>query len=475
VTIRSRFAPSPTGHLHIGGARTALFSWLFARHAGGQFVLRIEDTDRERSTPESIRAIVESLEWLGLDWDEGPFFQSERLALYRERAGALFAAGRLYRCWCTSEELEARRQAALAAGRRPAYDRTCRDLTTPPAGRSAFTLRFRTPLEGETPVDDLVKGPVVFQNAELDDFIVVRSDGMPVYNFCATVDDHDMRLTHIVRGDDHLANTPRQILLYQALEAPVPAFAHLPQILGLDKARLSKRHGATSVLAYREEGFLPDALVNYLARLGWSHGDQEIFTREELIRHFTLENVGKAAGIFNPEKIQWVNFQWLKATPPERLTELVVPFLECAGLPVPGDRDWLVRAVATLRERAKTLVELADFLRFYLVDTIEPEPKAAAKHLTAQVAPAFDDLVARLEGLPGWDPATIEAAFQATLASREMKLGALAQPVRVAVTGGTVSPGIFEVLDVLGRERTLARLRAARARLAGGAETPIPS
>jgi glutamyl-tRNA synthetase len=474
VTVRTRFAPSPTGYLHIGGARTALFSWLFARHAGGQFVLRIEDTDRERSTPESIRAIVESLGWLGIDWDEGPFFQSERTALYRARADALLAAGRLYRCWCTSEELESRRQAALAAGRRPAYDRSCRDLTTAPAGRTAFTLRFRTPLDGETRVDDLVKGPVVFQNAELDDFIVLRSDGTPVYNFCVAIDDIDMRMTHIIRGDDHLANTPRQLLLYQAFDAPVPAFAHVPQILGLDKARLSKRHGATSVLSYRDDGYFADALVNYLARLGWSHGDQEIFTREELIQHFTLDTVGTSPGVFNPEKIEWVNFQWLKATPPERLAELVVPFLERAGLPVPADRAWLVRAVTTLRERAKTLVELAEFLRFYLADTIEPEPKAAAKHLTAQVGPVLDDLVARLEGLAGWDPSAIESAFQATLASREMKLGALAQPVRVAVTGGTVSPGIFEVLDVLGRDRTLARLRAARARLVGGAETPVP-
>jgi glutamyl-tRNA synthetase len=464
MSVRTRFAPSPTGHLHIGSVRTALFNWLFARHHGGTFVLRIEDTDRERSTNEAIQSIVGSLEWLGLAWDEGPFHQTARMDLYRARAEALLAAGRVYRCWCTAEELEGRRQAALAAGQRPVYDRTCRDRTEPLAGRTAFTLRFRVPLEGELAIDDQVKGRVVFQHAELDDFIITRSDGTPVYNFCVVVDDLDMRITHVIRGDDLLPSTPRQVLLYQGFDAALPVFAHIPQVLGMDKARLSKRHGAPSVLAYRDLGFLPDALVNYLARLGWSHGDQEIFTREELIAHFTLENVGKSPGVFNPEKLEWVNFQYLKATPADRLAELIVPFLESAGLPVPADRAWLARALETLRERAKTLVELAEFARFYLVDQVELDPKAAAKHLTPAVAPALDGLIARLDGLTAWEPAAIEAAFQAILAAHGLKLGALAQPVRVAVTGGTVSPGIFEVLDVLGRGRTLARLRAARER-----------
>jgi len=466
VSVRTRFAPSPTGFLHIGGARTALFNFLFARHHGGRFVLRIEDTDRERSTPASIEAILDGLTWLGLPWDEGPYYQSERTALYRTRAEGLLAAGHVYRCYCTPEELEARRQAALAAGRRPAYDRTCRDRDAPLAGRTAFVLRFRTPLDGETVIDDAVKGRVVFQNAELDDFVIVRSDGAPVYNFCAVVDDVDMTMTHIIRGDDHLANTPRQVLLYGALGASLPRFAHVPLILGLDKARLSKRHGATSVTAYREMGCVPDALVNYLARLGWSHGDQELFTRAELVTHFTLESVGKAAGIFNPQKLEWVNFQYLKATPAAELADLVVPFLERAGHPVPADRAWLTRVVETLRERAKTLVELAEFCRFYLVEAIEPEPKAAAKYLTPQIAPVLADLVHRLTALPRWDAAAIEDAFQGTLAAHGLRLGELAQPVRVAVTGGTVSPGIYEVLDVLGRERTLARLAAASARLA---------
>jgi glutamyl-tRNA synthetase len=312
-----------------------------------------------------------------------------------------------------------------------------------------------------------VKGPVVFQLSELDDFIIVRADGTPLYNFCVVVDDIDMAISHVIRGDDLLASTPRQVLLYRALGATPPEFAHVPQILGLDKARLSKRHGATSVLAYRDMGYLPDALVNYLARLGWSHGDQELFSRADLIRHFTLENVGRSAGIFNPEKLEWVNFQYMKATPAAELAAMVVPFLERAGLPVPPDRAWLTRVVETLRERAKTLVELAEFCRFYLLDGIEPDAKAAAKHLTPEIAPALADLAAQLSALPRWDAGTIEAAFQKTLVAHGLKLGTLAQPVRVAVTGGTVSPGIYEVLDVLGRDRSLARLRAAGSRLAG--------
>ncbi|HZP40809.1 MAG TPA: glutamate--tRNA ligase [Candidatus Binatia bacterium] len=474
MSVRTRFAPSPTGALHIGGVRTALFSWLFARHHGGAFILRIEDTDRERSTEAAIDLILESLTWLRIGWDEGPFFQTQRTDLYRARAAALLAAGRAYRCWCTPEELEAKRQSALAEGRRPAYDGTCRDRTAPPAGRSAFTLRFRTPTGGETVVDDCVKGRVVFQNADLDDFIIQRSDGTPVYNFCVVVDDVDMRITHVIRGDDHLANTPRQVLIYHGLGATPPVFAHLPQVLGLDKARLSKRHGATSVSEYRALGYLPDALVNYLARLGWSHGDQEIFTREELVRYFTLETVGKSPGVFNPEKLEWVNFQYMKAAPATELADAVVPFLERAGLPVPADRAWLARAIETLHERAKTLVELADFLRIYLVDAIEPEPKAAAKFLRPDVAPALDDLRARLVALDRWDPPSLEAAFQVTLAATGLKLGQLAQPVRVAVTGGTVSPGIYDVLDVLGRDRTLARLDAARARLGGAVRPTSP-
>ncbi len=465
MPVRTRFPPSPTGHLHIGSARTALFNWLFARHHGGTFVLRFEDTDRERSTQASVDEYLEGFRWLGLDWDEGPFFQSERYPLYTEYAQRLLASGGAYRCWCTSEELETRREAARQPGQRPGYDRRCRDLTAPPPGRTSHTVRFRTPPGGDTVIEDLVKGPIVFRNQELDDFIILRSDGSPVYNFCVVVDDVDMRITHVLRGDDHIANTPRQILLYQALDAPLPRFAHLPLILGPDKARLSKRHGATSVFQYRDQGYLPDALVNFLARLGWSYGDQEIFTRAELIERFSLESVGKAAAVFNPEKLLWLNFQYLKATPARELADLVCPFLRQAGLPVPSDRAWLARAVETLRERAKTLTELAELLRFYVCEDVDVAPKAAAQHLKPAIAPALTDLASRLETLPAWDPATIEAAFHDTMETHHLALGKLAQPVRVAVTGGTVSPGIFEVLDVLGRERTIARLRAAQARL----------
>jgi glutamyl-tRNA synthetase len=474
MQVRTRFPPSPTGHLHIGSARTALFNWLFARHHGGTFVLRFEDTDRERSTQESVDEYLEGFAWLGIDWDDGPFFQSQRYPLYTARAQELLERGRLYRCWCTPEELEARREAAQQGGQRPAYDRRCRDLQEAPPGRTAHTLRFRTPLDGETVVQDLVKGPIVFQNAELDDFIVLRSDGTPVYNFCAVVDDVDMRITHVIRGDDHVANTPRQILIYQALDAELPQFAHLPLILGADKARLSKRHGASSVFQYHDEGYLPDALVNFFARLGWAHGDQEIFTRDELVQYFSLEHVGRSAAVFNAEKLQWLNFQYLKATPATELAELVCPFLQQVGLPVPSDRAWLARAVETLRERAKTLRELAELLRFYVSDDVQPSPKAAEQHLKPAIAPALTDLTNRLETLPSWDPATIEAAFRDTLDIHHLALGKLAQPVRVAVTGGTVSPGIFEVLDVLGRERTIARLRAALGGLPATTSTPSP-
>src|SRR5262245_604342 len=474
MPVRTRFPPSPTGHLHIGSARTALFNWLFARHHGGQFLLRFEDTDRSRSTEESVQEYLEGFAWLGLDWDEGPFFQSQRYPLYAEYGRSLLERGKVYRCWCTAEELEARREAALAAGRRPAYDRACRDRTEAPPGRTAFTLRFRTPLDGETVIDDLVKGRIVFQNAELDDFIIQRSDGSPVYNFCVVVDDVDMRISHVLRGDDHVANTPRQILLYQALDATLPQFAHLPLILGADKARLSKRHGASSVFDYRALGYLPEALLNFIARLGWSHGDQEIFSRAELIEHFSLEHVGNAAAVFNAEKLLWLNFQYMKALPASQLADLVCPFLEQEGLPVPTDRAWLTRAVATLQERAKTLAELARLLRFYVSGDIEPSPKAAAAHLRPQIASALQDLTALLETLTRWDTSTIEDAFQRTISAHGLALGKLAQPVRVAVTGGTASPGIFEVLDILGRDRTIARLRAALARLGPAQAAPLP-
>jgi glutamyl-tRNA synthetase len=462
---RTRFAPSPSGYLHIGGARTALFNYLFARHQGGTFVLRIEDTDRERSTEESIAAILESLRWLAIDWDEGPFFQSQRIATYVAAAERLLAAGLAYPCYCSSEDLDAKRKAALAAGRNPTYDGTCRDL--PPGARSGpHTVRFRSPKAGETVIDDLVKGRVVFQNAELDDLIILRTDGSPVYNFCVVVDDVDMRITHVIRGDDHLANTPRQILLYQALGAPLPAFAHVPLILGPDKTRLSKRHGAMAVTAYRDMGFLPDAVVNYLVRLGWSHGDQEIFSRAELTLKFNLESVGKAAGIFNAEKMLWLNAHYLRQLPRLELARAARPFIEERGWPVPSDEEWLAKAFATEQERAKTLAELVDVSYFYLLDDVTLDPSAKAKFLKPAVRPVLVALRNALAALEPWSVETLTAAFHRIMEAHKLSLGRLAQPVRVAVTGRTVSPGIFEVLDVLGRERTLVRIDRALAAIA---------
>lgn len=458
ATVRSRFAPSPTGYLHIGGARTALFALLCAKQQGSVFALRIDDTDRQRSTPEFLDDILNALRWLGLDWDEGPYFQSERLALYREMAERFLHEGKAYRCYCTEKELEGKRQAALAAGRKPAYDRTCRTYQPTPGDPRPFIIRFKSAIEGETVVEDLIKGRVVFQNDELDDLVLVRSDGMPTYNFCSIIDDADLRITHIVRGDDHLANTPRQILLFQALGASLPQFAHLPLILGNDRAPLSKRHGATAVRAYREQGYLPDALMNFLARLGWASGDQEVFSRMELLEKFRLEDVGKSAGIFNAEKLQWLNAHYLKERPSAQLAQEVKPFIIQKGYPLPSDDEWLARAVATLQPRAKTLVELVQLAHFYLSDTITLDAKAASKFLTPTTVPLLGRLRVQLAALPVWNEQAIEQTFTGLMQEEHLTLGQIAQPVRVALTGGTVSPGIFEVMAVLGRDRTLARL-----------------
>jgi len=470
-TVRVRFAPSPTGYLHIGGARTALFNYLFARHHSGTFILRVEDTDRERSTQESIQAILDALNWLGLDWDEGPFFQSQRSDLYREHADRLLREGKAYRCYCTPEDLEARRQAAMKAGRKPMYDRTCRNLTAAPAQQS-FVLRFKAALDGETVVADLVKGHVIFQNKELDDLVLVRSDGTPTYNFCAVIDDALMAISHNIRGEDHLANTPKQIQIYRAFDYTPPAFAHIPLILGTDRTRLSKRHGATSVMAYRDMGYLPDALVNYLARLGWSHGDQEIFTRAELIEKFAIEDVGKSAGVYNAEKAEWLNFQYLKAMPAADLAQAVKPFITSAGYETPDDA-WLARMVVTLRERAKTLVELVDSARFYLCPTISIDAAAARKFLKPDILEPLRAVRTLLADVGEWKVDTIHGCFEVVTARFGLSLGQIAQPVRVAMTGGTSSPGIFEVLDVLGKPRTLERLDAAIHRIGEGSGSAL--
>src|SRR5690242_6316095 len=428
ISIRTRFAPSPTGYLHIGGARTALFNYLFARHYGGQFILRIEDTDRERSTPEAIKAILDAMKWLELDYDEGPFYQTERYGLYKDKVRELLSKGSAYPCVCTAAQLEAKRQLAMKEKRKPMYDGTCR----PPEGiipalpaDKPYTVRFRSPAAGTTIVKDLIKGDVVFDNRELDDLIIARSDGTPTYNFCVVVDDIEMQMSHIIRGDDHLANTPRQIQLYEALGHPLPQFAHVPLILGTDKARLSKRHGATSVMAYREMGYFPEAVVNYLVRLAWSYGDQEIFSRQELIEKFTLENVGKSAGVFNPEKFLWVNFHYLKSRPLAQLAGEVVPYIKAKGYRVPPDKKWLEKMIATLQERAKTLTELVDAAHYYLSDEITFDDKAAKKFLTKDAVAPIESLIRKLSALDDFIEANIEQAFAATLQDNGLQMGQL--------------------------------------------------
>ncbi len=481
MTVRTRYAPSPTGALHVGNVRSGLFAYLFARHHRGAFILRIDDTDRERSTKESLGEILESLKWLGLEWDEGPpdpcYFQSNRFDRYRAAALELLGAGKAYLCYCSAGELEAKRKQAERERRKPGYDGKCRNRDVPPglalpdraAGRD-YTIRFRSPREGQTVVNDLVKGRAAFENAELDDLIIFRSDGIPTYNFATVLDDADFRITHVVRGDDHLPNTPRQMQIFHALGLAPPAYAHLPMVMGPDGAKLSKRHGAASVFAYRDAGYLPQALINYLARLGWSHGDQEIFSKQELIDCFDFAGCGKSAGIFNAEKLLWLNSHYLKRLAPAELARAVRPFIERKGLGIPGADAWLEKMAATLRERAKTLVELVDFARFYLCDEFESDAKAEAKFLKPEIREPLGALAVELEALGGgFSEEAVREAFERVLSRYGMKLGQLAQPVRVALTGGTVSPGIYEVIAVLGRERTVARLRAATAKIPNAA------
>lgn len=459
--VRVRFAPSPTGFLHIGGVRTALFNWLFARQQQGTFILRIEDTDQSRSTDESIRAILDGMKWVGLDWDEGPFRQTERMDLYRSYALTLLERGQAYWCVCKAQELEARRKEAEAKGLSPRYDGRCRDLgIVKPTEEAA--LRFRAPQEGHTVVDDLIKGKVVFDNAVLDDLIILRSNGYPTYNFSVVVDDALMRITHVVRGDDHLTNTPRQVPIFQALGFPVPRFGHLPMILGADKTRLSKRHGATSIMAYKDMGYLPEAMVNYLVRLGWSHGDQEIFSRQELIEKFSWDHVQKAAAVFNPDKLLWLNAEYIKNSPPNLVAQALLPLLEQAGL---GEHsravstEWLAQLVVLVKERTKTLLDMVEWVKPYFGESVTYDEEAAKKFLTPAIAPILSRLVARFEASPVFSKLEWEQSFKQSVEAEGMKMGQLAQPVRVALTGRTASPGLFEVMEVLGRERTLYRLR----------------
>jgi len=455
--VRARFAPSPTGYLHIGGARTALFNWLYARHHQGQFILRIEDTDQARSTEESTRAILDAMTWLGMNWDEGPYFQAERVELHREMVQKLIREGKAYYCVCTPEELEEKRRRALAEGRKPKYDRTCCDRNLSKAPHAV--VRFRCPERGTTVVPDLVKGTVTFNNEELDDLVIERGDGYPTYNFAVVVDDALMEITHVIRGDDHLNNTPRQILLYEALGYPLPQFGHVPMILGADKTRLSKRHGATSVMAYKEMGYLPEALNNYLVRLGWSHGDQEIFSADELRQHFDLGAVGKSAAVFNPEKLLWLNQHYLKTSPPERLAGELVPFLTELGITAPEPK-FTVRVVQDLQNRAKTLAEMAAAAAFYYQEQVAFE-ETAVKSLPPEAIAHLEAIAASLPALPEYTKEGIELLLRDIAESRNTKLKFIAQSLRVALTGKTVSPGLDEVMITLGKDKVMDRIKRA--------------
>ena len=459
MTLRTRFAPSPTGVLHIGGARTALFNWLLARRHGGAFVLRIEDTDTERSTKESINQIIEAMAWLGLDADEGPYLQTDRLERYRVIAQQLLDAGLAYRCYCSREELAAMREDQRSRGLKPRYDGRCRERSGPvPA--TAHVLRFKTPMHGTVRVRDRIRGEVVFDNSELDDLIILRSDDVPTYNFSVVVDDAEMGITHVVRGDDHLNNTPRQINIMMALDVRPPEFAHLPMILGSDGSRLSKRHGSVSVLEYREAGYLPEAVLNYMVRLGWSHGDQELFGVDELIDAFSLDRVNESAASFDPDKFLWVNEQWLKRAPTERLEPLLAQFLNRVDTRTGPPMAELVQVQ---RHRARTLVEMADKSRFIYTEPETYAPKAARQHLRGVALPMLQGLQQELRGLGEWTVDSTQAAVETVAERMHVKMGKVAQPLRVAVTGDSASPGIGQTLALLGREKTLRRLGQAMA------------
>lgn len=463
MSVCTRFAPSPTGFLHIGGARTALFSWLYTRHHGGDFVLRIEDTDLERSTVESVNAILEGMNWLGLTYDRGPFYQTQHFARYREVIEQLLATGQAYHCYCTRDELDQMRAEQMARKEKPRYDGRCRDRDAPREGVQPV-VRFRTPQTGATLVDDLVRGKVVFQNAELDDLIIARSDGTPTYNLTVVVDDMDMGVTHVIRGDDHLNNTPRQMLILQALGHEPPRYGHLPMILGPDGTKLSKRHGAVSVMQYRDEGYLPEALLNYLVRLGWSHGDQEIFSLDELVRLFDIADVNQSASAINPDKLLWLNQHYIKTLDPDHVAREFSWHLGRMGLdPTAGPEPRAV--VLVQRDRCKTLREMAEASVFFYQDNVSFDDKAVHKHLTPAAAPVLDALQAGLRALGQWDTEALHAVIHHTAEVLSLKLGKVAQPLRVALTGGTVSPSIDMTLALLGRERSLQRITEAREKI----------
>ena len=460
MSVVTRFAPSPTGYLHIGGARTALFSWLHARNQGGKFLLRIEDTDRQRSTPEATQAILDAMEWLGLDHDGETVFQSERTDIHNRHVDRLLEEGKAYWCDCTPEQVEAMREKARSQGKKPKYDNSCREKDLGPGpGR---VVRFKTPLEGRTSFLDTVKGPTTWENAELDDMILRRSDGSPTYNLAVVVDDHDMGVTTVLRGDDHVANTPRQILLYQAFGWEIPTFGHVPMILGQDKKKLSKRHGALSVMEYEKMGYLPEAVVNYLVRLGWSRGDEEIFSREELVEHFTLSGLSSSPSAFDLQKLDWMDAHYIKEGDPVRLAGLLGEFLKRAGAPE-GSTELRVALVPLLQPRAKTLADMADKARVFTLDAdeLDYDQKAVEKFLTPEARDHLSKLLSGMESLEDFTEKPLEDLHAAYLEKTGIKFKTIAQPIRVAITGSTQSPGLFETMAVLGKDQVVKRIKRA--------------
>ena len=458
MTVRTRFAPSPTGYLHIGGARTALFSWAYARKHGGQFILRIEDTDRERSTQESIQAIHDGMTWLGLDHDEGPFYQMQRLQRYQDVAQQLMDNDLAYYCYASKAELDEMREKQLAARLKPRYDGRWRDSKQTPPPDVKPVIRFKNPLSGYVTFNDLIKGKISVANNELDDLVLIRSDGVPTYNFSVVLDDLDMNITHVIRGDDHVNNTPRQVNIIMALDATLPEYAHVPMILGANGERLSKRHGAVSVTQYRDDGYLPEALINYLARLGWSHGDEEVFSREQLVEWFDLTSISRSPAKFNPEKLHWLNQQYLKKTDDARLSELVIPFLQKDGCDTQNGPH-LNAVVALLKERVNTVGELADAAVFFFRQ-LEPSDEFKAQYFTADSQPLLLDLLERLTQIQDWTRDAIQQTLKATVKDHGVKFPMVAMPLRVMVTGETHTPSIDAVLELLGREETLRRMNA---------------
>lgn len=457
--VITRFAPSPTGYLHVGSARTALFCWLWAKKKKGTFILRIEDTDRERSTDEAVQVIIEGLEWLGLNWDEGPYYQTHRFDRYREVIKTLLDTGHAYKCYCTKERLDALREQQINAKEKSRYDGYC--LKYPPAHLNMpFVVRFKTPQTGSVAFTDLVRGKIEIQNSELDDLILARTDGTPTYNFTVVVDDWDMKVTQVLRGDDHINNTPRQIHIFNALGADVPEYGHMPMLLGEDGKRLSKRHGAVSVLQYRDEGILPKALINYLVRLGWSHGDQEIFSTQEMIEFFDIHQINVAPTALNPGKLLWLNQHYLKTEPPAEIAQALTWYLDKHGVDYSKGPD-LEAVVLTQRERSKTLVEMAEKSRFFYADDIVIDGDLASKHFNHEVFKALHIFIARLTELSDWTKEEIHLVMTTLVEELGMKLGLLAQPIRLAITGTTVSPPLDITLQLLGKEKTLRRLKDA--------------